>query len=1046
LHKSYYSILIVFFSFFWTNCSFAHSSKLYDQLFREGNYKTLYDSIELAIKGDKNMPANDFINNTLLQIQCLQILGDFGMAEVKLNKVFPIIKDRYQDFNYERDYYLYKGYNSRKLMQLEAAEMFYKKALAIDKKRNLKLNFITDYRYLSDLALTKDEFDKAKEYANKGLYWTKIVHTANQDSIAIINLYNLLGAVYYLTSNIDSSKYYYHLAFTTAKKYLKYGNPTFSRIYFNIGLIHESRGYHEKAKNYYLVALKNLQFHKIDYPLFSEIYGALGYTELMLKNYQNAIYYFNKDLATTKKFFGKNHSELSWGYENLGLVYTKMNDFDAAEANLNKALQIRKNFLGTNHHNISFLYSDFADLYLRKNNPEKAYSYLTKALEIENKIDKNILSNRKADILLEIAKTLKSIDPEMAKQSAEFAIEIYSKLSKNKQKSIVVANTILAEINLNKGNYKSSLGFINKALGDCSISENKLLKMNIQSLDSILFDEEYLEALIIKGRLLIRLYDLSQNKILINYALKHFKTTTLVLNKLRNSYAYDDVKLDLIAKYKICNEEGIKCAYQMYKSTNDYQYMEDAFYFAENNKATLLLNQETKNNLLYKNKAANSTLTKTKDISKEINYYRNELAKQELNSSKSRDSLQLLLANSIKKQRKIQKELEQKIPEFYHLRFGEKKITLRKIQSKLNNNTQLLHYTYTSEYLYVFFIENNKIIFKKLKNDSFMPNIILLKNAFLNNDPIKVYEYSNFLPKELVPLQGKKISKRIIINDPEIAEVPFEYIQFLYSKKLIPTIYNVSATLYFKNKKQKNIFQNELAAIAPVKFNKSWKDLPNTINEVASITKYYNSKHYTYQNANKSAVLEALQKYKILHIATHAYVDTINPLSSYFQLYSPDSISPDSSKLYLYQLYGTPSSTKLAVLSTCNSGAGKINSGEGIESMAQAFNQNNCPNLLMSMWSANDESTTWIMDKFYMNLKKHKQPYQALFEAKSEYLKNVGRIGTNPYYWDSFIAYGNSESNYFSRPLLSIFWFVPIFVLLIVFVLMGYIKKRVLIA
>ena len=61
---------------------------------------------------------------------------------------------------------------------------------------------------------------------------------------------------------------------------------------------------------------------------------------------------------------------------------------------------------------------------------------------------------------------------------------------------------------------------------------------------------------------------------------------------------------------------------------------------------------------------------------------------------------------------------------------------------------------------------------------------------------------------------------------------------------------------------------------------------------------------------------------------------------------------------------------ELVVLSACNSGSGKLVSGEGNISLARSFIEAGCQNVIMSLWQADDESTSEIMSTFYEELNK----------------------------------------------------------------------------
>ncbi len=997
--------------------SFGHNIKnSFYELYRQGNYNILIDSLQESLKS-KTIPANDYIQYSLLLIECYQTMGKINDAERHLEDIYPIVKGRYEDFNYERDYYLYKGMNARKLMHLNEAESYYKKAFDIDKKRNLKLNFTTDYRYFADLAFVRDEFDKAITYAKKGISWTNIVHTANQDSASIAQLYNTLGMAYYLKSFNDSAAFFLNKALVTGKEFFRYGNHFLSRVYYNYGIYYESLSDHRKARDCYLKAYKNLEHYKVEYSLKAEILGALGYNEYMLKNYETAIYYYNKDIEITKKFFGIGHPDIAWGYQNLGLVYTAMKNYDVAQEQFDKSYLLRKNSFNTNHHLMSILYTDMASLYLKRKEYEKSLGLLTDALKIEYNVSTETNTIRKADVYLMMADVYSDQkDYSLSNIAANTALNIYYTIFSNTHSYKSLAHYRLASNALKEKKYLICFQQVNKALQNCSYKNLSIAKITTISLDSIVFDEEYLQAILLKAQLLQELYAKSKNVRLLQYALQHYYRATYILKKLRSNYAYDDLKLDITEQYTICNYGGIETANTLYQISREKKYLSDAYYFAENNKATLLLHQFLKEDILFKNKVSLKTLEEENALSKKINYCRILMSSESSHTVKS-DSLQLQLAKLLKEKKRFQSELEQKIPEYYHLRYGESLISLQKTQRKLKNSETLLHYTVTDDFTYVFTITNESVKLQKTSNEKILPVVYKINEQLRTYSPDSIGEIFGEIGNILMPLNDiHAIRKIIVVPDPQLLSCTSEYLQYRKFHTFAPTVYNSSATLYFKNSHHNKIFKNELSAIAPVKFNSPWQELPNTINELVSITKYFKSNNYTYQYANKSNALKSIAEDKILHIATHTHIDTMNPLNSYFQLYNKDSMPAETTRLYMYEVFEAPLITNLAVLSTCNSGVGKLCRGEGIASIAGAFNSRHCQDLVFSLWSANDQSTTKIMDRMYFYLSKRKHPYEALSISKKEYLKSVGRLGANPYYWAGFICYGNHKSSYYSMP------------------------------
>jgi CHAT domain-containing protein len=157
--------------------------------------------------------------------------------------------------------------------------------------------------------------------------------------------------------------------------------------------------------------------------------------------------------------------------------------------------------------------------------------------------------------------------------------------------------------------------------------------------------------------------------------------------------------------------------------------------------------------------------------------------------------------------------------------------------------------------------------------------------------------------------------------------------------------------------------------------------------------------------------LFSVKKPKILHIATHGFFlndKTIpNPMlksgialsgANISAIYGKDQGIVTALKLSGLDLQGTD----LVVLSACQTGEVDINSTESVSGLSKAFIQAGVKNLIISLWSVDDQATVALMTSFYSEAKKLHNFSQALKEAKLKMIHH----NMHPFYWAAFILYG----------------------------------------
>ncbi|MFO8021842.1 MAG: CHAT domain-containing protein, partial [Perlabentimonas sp.] len=157
------------------------------------------------------------------------------------------------------------------------------------------------------------------------------------------------------------------------------------------------------------------------------------------------------------------------------------------------------------------------------------------------------------------------------------------------------------------------------------------------------------------------------------------------------------------------------------------------------------------------------------------------------------------------------------------------------------------------------------------------------------------------------------------------------------------------------------------------------------------------------RNATEQNLTLEINKFDILHFATHGLVNKDKPERSGIYLYPFTRTSTENNFLSLGQLQNLKINANLAVLSACNTGSGAIAEGEGVMALPRGFIFAGVPNVIASLWKVNDERTKDLMVLFYKHLLDGNSYANALRLTKIDCIER----GFLPLDWAGFVLIGS---------------------------------------
>ncbi|MEW6265656.1 MAG: CHAT domain-containing protein [Thermodesulfobacteriota bacterium] len=128
---------------------------------------------------------------------------------------------------------------------------------------------------------------------------------------------------------------------------------------------------------------------------------------------------------------------------------------------------------------------------------------------------------------------------------------------------------------------------------------------------------------------------------------------------------------------------------------------------------------------------------------------------------------------------------------------------------------------------------------------------------------------------------------------------------------------------------------------------------------------------------------QPFDQYRYLVFATHGVLDKDVPYLKQPALVLTQVGTRDwlDGLLTLTEVMSTKMTCDVAALTACQTGLGRNVTGEGVMHLGRGFQYAGAKSVLVSLWSVAEESTTFLIERFFGRLKEGQAPRQALRQA-----------------------------------------------------------------
>lgn len=942
-------------------------------------------------------------------------------------------------------------------------------ALNITKRSNVIISQVPD---ATAEEVGKTEYNIGVYYLSLGqiakskVYFHKALSTYNSSDLtsklSLSDAYNALGATMWMSSKLDSAKTFYNKA---VQKVLEHNGDSISNLFqaasirANISLVEHSSGdlnqalvvqkqvledYHkvlrfasntellEKTKRNELIAIYNLSsFYTeignlkkardiLEYayekaknilakndPELPRYLIALGQSEISLHNYSKAIDLAKQGLNGLEKIkvddpYWKGHAAFIMAEANNSLDnIAQANHF----YNISEGFFIRA--LGNSYD------SKFLNLYREK------------ALFLAHQ-------NKKEDAI----------------NTAKKAYEYLQKTTDNGNLAYVKSLENLSEVNYISGDYSSSLQWAEKGLAFLKNQKSD----STQELSILQIDFRRVPLLLLKLKSMYELTEIRDISFIENQINALSEATQILEN--RKVFTSDLKDINLINhEYKGVNEFAKKLSLERYQKTGEEKNLNHLISLHESG-----VYHRIRTNLNIKENTSFYNVN-------ERTSNQEKLLKSRISSSLSKPENSVVnFFDATKKWNSFLDSLKVAYPKYYIMRYATIEETLGDIKQKIPSKTTVVRYLFIEDKLYCYIANTAEEHFIQLDFD-YQKNTISQLSDY-SNDLDNISKISNELYNQLWrPIANYISTKKVIIfPDRQLFNLNFD---LLSSKKLqsfndfaeksllaqYSISYNYSLLLLDSNRKP-FAYQNDVVAFAP-EFNKTMKDeyqlaisdsleldktyltllpQPFVSDVVKKFSKKFSGSSFLNEKASKQLFTVSAKEHKIIHIGTHAESNNVSPELSrlVFAKNVSDSTTINDNYLYTYEIYNQDLSSNLAILTACETGKPTYQPGEGMISLAHAFNYAGSESILTSLWQIDEQSSTQILDYFYTYLEQGLPKDEALKNAKLDYLANAKGRTLHPQYWAGLVLMGDTAPIDLSASTNWLWWILVIITLIVV--------------
>ncbi len=763
--------------------------------------------------------------------------------------------------------------------------------------------------------------------------------------------------------------------------------------------------------------------------LAGDLFNSLGALYNEAGNYVQSGFYFSKALELTRQ----QHPELG---EAIFAMSVNVASAVRSSGYLDSALHLYKKLLNPAKPSLAVI-NNVSEIYLSKNKPDSALHYLQMVKEIKGSFAIDIYNAFAKAFLLKK-------DTMQAANHLRDAVDFYEQIpfhTKNNQYAATQKN--IGDLMMVEAQPLSALPYYQQAIIQYDFKfNNSNVFVNPGNFIGDFASYNLFNALTAKAACFATLYTKTKDNKYFKGAISTYDSAFALSDYIKKSIDNDEARLFIADKVFDAYTNAID--FLMTTNRNgDEDGLVHTLKWISKSRATSLAISLKENTIRQYAGLPDSLLQQERNT--KIRLSRLKLQLQQTEDTAEQQNLISAFNTTSLQLQSIENRFKE-FPNYYNQKFAVDDIDVHKIQQQvLDNKTAVVCFFKGTHTLYAFLIRHDAIVAHQINSSALLENNIDTYTRELTsgnagkayNESAARYLYATLIQPLEMDIEG--ITSLIIIPDQDLINVPFEAFQSSNGKYLIEDYaITYQYALPFLQKSKLLFDKSKAIAFAPFAYNYSdatLSTLPSSLDEITSFPK---SAQLVDKAATKDKFLSVADGASVIHLATHAAVNFQEPENSYIAFYEKTKVD-SSYKIFAHELYNLQlPHTQFIFLSACETGGGKVSRSEGALSISRAFAFAGCPNIITSLWKAEDKSTAYISEHFYRYVDKGYTYAEALQKAKQDLLadKMMSQFHS-PVYWSHLIFIGDVQETASSGG-----WWIALAIIAVAVVIVMLYKRR----